>query len=152
MTTRLKLLLDECLGRPLADDIKSFHALKVQDLHDTSMANVGFTDEALIDYARDNNLILVTTESRLDEKRFPICTHPGIIVIQATSHHAELKSKMFKDLVQSGMRKRCNHAVTHLSLDKTGTRTVATFKERENAAGSVQIYKIDLANKTVLSE
>ena len=151
-TTSLRLLLDECLGRPLGDDIKSFKALKVQSVNDTLLANIGFEDEALIDYAREKNRILVTTESRLNEQRFQICTHPGIIVVQATKRHDALKSKMFKDLVLSGVRSRCNHAVTYLRLDDTGTRTVATFKERENATGPVQICKIDLTNKKVLSE
>ena len=120
--------------------------------NDTLLANIGFEDEALIDYAREKNRILVTTESRLNEQRFQICTHPGIIVVQATKRHDALKSKMFKDLVLSGVRSRCNHAVTYLRLDDTGTRTVATFKERENATGPVQICKIDLTNKKVLSE
>ena len=151
-TTSLRLLLDECLVRPLADNIKSFRALKVQYVNDTLLSNVGFEDEDLVNYARENNRILVTTESRLNEKRFLICTHPGIIVIKATKRHDVLKSKMFTDLMRSGIRRRCNHAVTYLRLDDTGTRTVATFKERENATGPVQICEIDLTKGKVLSE
>jgi predicted nuclease of predicted toxin-antitoxin system len=150
-TTNLRLLLDECVVRPIAEAIKSFRSLKVESVNDTLLANIGFQDEQLVEYARKSNRILVTSEGRLNEKQFPICTHPGIIVIKATQRHDALKSRMFKDLIRSGTRRRCNHAVTYLRLDDTGTRTVATFKERDDTTSAVGTSRIDLTSGKVLS-
>lgn len=155
MTTSLRLLLDECLVQPLADDIKTLsRSLKVEYVNDSLLRNIGFADSRLVNYARKQRRIVVTTEGRLNERQFQICTHPGIIVIKATKRHAALKSRMFRDLVRSGNRKRCNHAVTYLKLDESGTRTVATFKSREpdELLGVLRIYTVDLTNGNVLSD
>ena len=152
-TTSLRLLLDECVDRSLEDDIKRIsRSLKVEALSDLQLANMGYSDDNLVDYAREKDRIVVTTESRLSEKRFAICTHPGIIVIKATSRHSALKSRMFRDLALSGTRRRCNHAVTYLRLDKTGTRTLAIFKERDDSTGQIRSCTIDLTSGQVLNE
>ena len=155
VTTSLRLLLDECLVQPLAEDIKTLgRSLKVEHVNDSLLANIGFADVKLVAYAKKRRQIVVTTEGRLNEKRFSICTHPGIIVIKATKRHAALKSKMFRDLVRSGDRKRCKHAVTYLKLDDTGTRTIATFKFKEPAMaiGVLREYTVDLTSGSVLSD
>ena len=155
MTTRLRLLLDECLVQPLADDIKAFgRAVRVEYVNDSLLANIGFADSKLVDHARKRKQIVVTAEGRLNEKQFQVCTHPGIIVIKATKRHAAIKSRMFRDLVRSGNRRWCKHAVTYLKLDDTGTRTVATFKFKEppRAMGILRIYTVDLTTGNVLSD
>ena len=148
--TSLRLLLDECVDRTLADNIKALgRSLKVKSVGELSFANRGRSDEHIVEYATENNLIVVTTESRFNEDRFPICTHPGIIVIRAKTHHSSLKSRMFKDLARSGKRKRCNHAVTYLWLDKSGSRTLATFRERDSSTGKILSCTIDLSTGSV---
>lgn len=150
-TTNLRLLLDECVVRPMAEASKSFGSLKVEYVNDTLLANIGLQDEQLVEYARKNNRILVSVEGCLNEKKFPICIHPGIIVIKATRRHDALKSRMFKDLIRSGTRRRCNHSVTYWRLDDTGTRTVATFKERDDTTSAIGTSKINLTSGNVLS-
>ena len=119
-TTSLRLLLDECVDLTLRDDINALsRSLKVEWVGELPFANTGYSDQDIVKYATDNNRIIVTTESRFSEKQFPICTHPGIIVIKAVAHHASYKSRMFKDLAQSGLRRRCNHAVTYLRLNES---------------------------------
>ena len=152
-TTSLRLLLDECVDRRLKDEIEALgRSLRVESVGELPFANRGFSDEDVVRYATENNRIVVTTESRFNERQFPICTHPGIIVIKAIAHHSSWKSRMFKDLSQSGMRRRCNHAVTYLRLSETGNRTIATFKERDTSSGSILCCVVDLSNGRVLSE
>ena len=146
-TTNLRLLLDECVDQPLADSIKKISgSVKVQCVNELPISNLAFSDDKLVRYATERNQILVTTETRLNEKRFTICTHPGIIVIKAVQHHSEMKSGMLKDLILSGIRARCHHAVTYLKLSKAGNRTVATFKERDESSGIIQTSEVDLTN------
>lgn len=150
-TTSLRLLLDECVDRTLADDIKALgRSLRVECVSELPIANRGCSDEDIVKYARKNRRIVVTTESRFSEKQFPICTHPGIIVVKAITHHASLKSQMFGDLSRSGIRTRCNHAVTYLRLSEAGDRTLATFKERDDSTGQILSSTIDLSNGQVL--
>lgn len=146
-TTNLRLLLDECVDRSLADYIKQIsRSIKVQYVNELPISNTAFSDKRLIGYATENNQILVTTESRLNEIKFKLCTHPGIIVIRATQHHSTMKSRMFRDLILSGIRTRCRHAVTYLKLNKARTRTVATFKERDRSTGIIRTSEVDLTN------
>ncbi len=151
-TTSLRLLLDECVDRMLADAIKALgRSLRVECVGELPFANRGYSDEDIVRYATKHRRIVVTTESRFNEKQFPICTHPGIIVIKGITHHVSLKSQMFGDLSRSGIRTRCNHAVTYLRLSETGDRTLATFKEREDSTGKILSCTIDLSNGQVLS-
>jgi predicted nuclease of predicted toxin-antitoxin system len=149
LPTKLRLLLDECLEGPLAGDIAKHKALNVEWINDTLMASRGFTDQNVVDYAREQRRIVVTTEGRLNEKKFTICTHPGIVVLKATRRHASLRAGMFHALVASGHRSRCNHAVTYLKLDETATRTIALFKERDDN-GVVQETTIDLTQRVII--
>lgn len=43
-------------------------------------------------YAKRERRVLVTTEGRLNEKEYTICTHEGIIVINATRRHEAEKA------------------------------------------------------------
>lgn len=71
-------------------------------------------DEAVVGYAKRTNRIVVTTEMDMNEKRFRICTHPGIIVIGGNRHET-IQSGSFRQFMKSGMRKAANHAVTYLT-------------------------------------
>ena len=149
MANRLRLLLDECLQGPLAKDIGKHKSLDVEWINDTLMGNRGFADESVINYAREKRRIIVTPEGRLNEKKFTICTHPGIVVIKASKRHQSIKAGMFHDLVTSGLRSRCRHAVTYLKLDDTATRTIAIVKERDEM-GAIQETIFDLTQRTTI--
>ena len=150
MATKLRLLLDECLQGPLAEEIAKYSSLNVEWINDTLMANCGFEDEGVIAYARSERRIVVTPEGRLNEKKFKICTHPGIVVFKAARRHEAVKAGMFRDLILSGVRSRCRHSVTYLKLDDTRTRTIAVFRERDGQ-GNVQETVIDLTqNNTII--
>ena len=149
MTTKLRLLLDECLQAPLAEDIAKQKSLNVQWIKDTSMANCGIADTDIVNYARKNRRIVVTSEGRLNEKKFLVCTHPGIIVLKAIHRHEAVMAGMFRALVGSGVRARCRHSVTYLRRDSASTRTIAIFKERDDL-GVLQETVFDLEHRNVI--
>ena len=122
MKTDLRLLLDECLQAELAKEIKKWGALDTQWVNETKML-LSASDDELMDVARADNRILVTIENRINEKKYRLCTHPGIIVFKAKAQHDVVKAKLFKRFMLSGQRARARKAVTYLKMDSV------TFKE-----------------------
>jgi predicted nuclease of predicted toxin-antitoxin system len=119
LTTNLRLLLDECLQGELAEEIKNFGKVKAEWVCDIpSLRSRSVSDEELMKYAQTKKRILVTVEGRLDETRFEICTHAGIIVFRATKRHEAIKSELFKKLLRCGKRRLCKHAVTYLRMQE----------------------------------
>jgi len=147
LTTKLRLLLDECLEGPLAGEIAKYGALNVEYINDTFLSNRGTSDQAVVDYARQARRIVVTPETRLNEHQFSICTHPGILVIASRNHG--LRVKMFNDLMRSGVRARCHHAVTYLRINDHD-RTVVVFKERDDS-GIVHETLLELGDGPTLA-
>lgn len=116
MSTKLRLLLDECVPGPLVLEIQACTGILSVEVIDANhfMGNCRTPDDAVVAYATQEGRILVTTEGRLNEKKFKICTHPGIIVIKTSQKHESEKAKLFTRFMQSGHRGKCLHAVTKL--------------------------------------
>jgi predicted nuclease of predicted toxin-antitoxin system len=114
LTTKLALLLDECVQTHLAEEIGRCPGVsgveRIDDSHE--LGNCSTPDTRVMAHAVKTGRILVTVESRLNEERFPICTHPGIIVISGS--HALQKGALFSRFMRSGERKHAKHAVTYL--------------------------------------
>lgn len=129
MTTKLRLLLDECVQAPLAVQIQACPGILSTEHVNAGhvLGNSSTTDEAIMEYATKENRVVVTVEGRFDESRFPICTHPGIIVLKAPGRHEAEKAAMFRRFMQSGHRAKCRHAITALTLDR--------FERRERIEG-----------------
>jgi hypothetical protein len=116
LSTKLRLLLDECVPGPLVIEIQACTGILSVEVIDANhfMGNCRTPDEAVVAYATQENRILVTTEGRLNEKKFKICTHAGIIVLKVTQKHDAEKGRLFTRFMQSGHRGKCSHAVTKL--------------------------------------
>lgn len=99
--------IQECSGILNIESINAEHPL----------GNRKTPDKEIIRYATRENRIVITVEGRLNEKKFPICTHPGIIVFKAVKRHDAEKAKLFKRFMQSGHRSGSKHAVTRLRLE-----------------------------------
>ena len=137
MATDLRLLLDECLKHELADEIKKWSAVNAVWVND-SVILPSTEDDALMAEARSPNRILVTEESRLDERKFKICTHPGIIIFTAKKRHSATKADIFRCLMLSGHRKRAKKSVTILKVEDV------TFKEMgQSGFVGKQSYRCD---------
>jgi predicted nuclease of predicted toxin-antitoxin system len=121
LSTKLRLLLDECVPPVIAAEIKSCSGiLSVKSITaEHFLGNKKTPDEAVVDYARQVRRVVVTTETRLNEKKYTICTHPGIIVINATNRHELEKAKLFTRFMKSGHRAASKHAVTKLRVENS---------------------------------
>lgn len=113
MNTNLKLLLDECVTNPLAEMLKALpgtqKVVAVRDLMNSA------TDVQVVAYAKSVDMIVVTTETAMNERQFKICTHPGIIVLCGKNRHEEVMATSFKKFMLSGHRKKASHAVVYVS-------------------------------------
>jgi hypothetical protein len=119
LKTTLRLLLDECLQGELAEEIKNWKKVKAEWVCDIpSLRGRKVPDEELMRYAQSRKSILVTVEQRLNEVRFEICTHHGIVVFRAVKRHESIKAQIFRKLMLCGERALCKHGVTYLSTNE----------------------------------
>ena len=114
MSTNLRLLLDEAVTDVLANLIReSSSAINVEYVRELPIR--GATDLGVINYARQESRIVVTTETGMNHKTFPVCTHPGIIVLSGKQRHESIHAGMFQRFLLSGHRKEAEDAVTFLT-------------------------------------
>jgi predicted nuclease of predicted toxin-antitoxin system len=117
LNTNLRLLLDEAITDPLAHLIsQSSTAINVEYVRTLPIR--GTTDETVMNYARQSSRIVVTTETGMNHKTFPVCTHPGIIVLSGKRRHESIQAGMFQKFLLSGHRKEAQDAVTFLTEDR----------------------------------
>lgn len=119
MSTKIPLLLDECVPAQLSRDIAATPGISSLEAINAEhpLGNKGTPDNELVRYATAGGKILVTVEGRLNEKLYRICTHSGIIVIKATKRHETEQAKLFARFMRSGHRGKSAHAVTKLRLE-----------------------------------
>lgn len=114
MSTNLKILLDEAITNVLADEIRrSSSAINVEYMRELPIK--GAKDPEVMEYAKASNRIVVTTETGLNDKTFPVCTHPGIIVLKGRRRHESFHAGIFRRFLLSGKRTLARDAVTHIS-------------------------------------
>lgn len=115
MTTNLRLLLDEAITDPLAKMLMGCSsALNIEYIRDIPGMRET-SDDGVVQYATRENRIVVTTETGINEKKFKICTHPGIIILGGKRRHETIHAELFQRFMLSGHRKEVHHAVTYLS-------------------------------------
>lgn len=114
MNTDLRLLIDEAITEPLADLIRECSgAVRIEYVRELSIR--GSSDEDVVRYAKSTGRIVVTTETGMDERLYPVCTHPGIIVLGGIRRHDDFRMEIFRRFLLSGHRVRARDAVTHIS-------------------------------------
>jgi len=116
LTTKLRLLLDEQVPQQLAGALQRPSRLDVVCVRDTAVS--GKDDQAVINYARNERRIVVTTDLGISENSFPVCTHPGIIILRSRQQHVAIRGKVFQRFIRSGHRKHAKDAVTRLRHDE----------------------------------
>ena len=127
MATKLRLLLDECIPVHLMEEIRECSGvLNTESINaDHELGNRKTPDDVIVNHAKKTNRVVVTVEGRLNEKKYPICTHPGIIVLKAVKRHEVDKIRLFKRFMQSGHRNASKHAVTRLRVEGSNRRELA---------------------------
>lgn len=114
MTTNLRLLLDEAVTDVLAALIvESSSAINVEYVRDLPIK--GQSDPTVMEYAKKHRRIVVTTETGMNHRTFPICTHPGIIVLAGRNRHESIHAGNFQKFLLSGHRQEAQDAVTFLT-------------------------------------
>jgi len=117
----LRVLIDAAVTDPLAEELmkasclKSEYARDIPDLCDAP-------DDGIMEYAKRENRIVITTETAINERTFPICSHPGIIVLALRERHEAIGARIFQRFLLSGLRKHARDSVTYLSKGKAVVR------------------------------
>src|SRR5260370_18787601 len=114
LTTNLRVLIDEAVTDPLARELMKascLNALYVRDIPTLVEAS----DEAVMEFAKEDDGILITTETGINERAFKICSHPGIIIFATRDRHESIQAKVFQQFLLSGFRKHTKDAVTYLT-------------------------------------
>ena len=110
----LRVLLDENIPDELAQWMLRHPSLNAEYVR-LMPALKGREDKILMHYAGNTGRIMVTAESCINEKNFPICQHPGIIIFSSRRRHKDIHSDIFQRFMRSGHRKRASHSVIYLS-------------------------------------
>jgi predicted nuclease of predicted toxin-antitoxin system len=122
LSTNLRLLLDESVTDVLAELIQnSSSAINVEYVRDLSIK--GASDSAVMDYAREHRRVVLTTETGMNHISFPICTHPGIIVLAGRRRHELVQSGNFQRFLLSGRRREAQDAVTFVTENDVRIKT-----------------------------
>ena len=112
MGTDLRLLIDEAIQNDVAEDIvNSSSALNCEYVRDLTQLK-SKSDVEVMDYATAHRRIVLTTETKFDDKSFKICTHHGIIVVTTRSTYRVAPT--LKNFLLSGHRKEAENAVTFI--------------------------------------
>lgn len=100
---------------------ESSSAISVEYVRDLSIK--GGSDASVVDYARKHHRIVVTTETGINHVTFPVCTHPGIIVLSGKRRHESIHANHFRKFLLSGHRQHAQDAVTFLTEGEALIRT-----------------------------
>lgn len=120
--SRFKLMVDNDFGPTVAEAVNRIGSNVTAK---TSIEN-GFPDDAEDEklVAHDKNWIVLTHDGNtLNERRFPPCSHDGIIIIKEKRWFPESVVACLKALRKSGKASRVAHHVTHLFPDKAIVKT-----------------------------
>jgi predicted nuclease of predicted toxin-antitoxin system len=129
LSTDLKLLIDEAVPDPLAHAIQRISA--VRSLYARDVPEVaGKDDQVVMEFAHRQNRIVFTTERKF--KEFPVCTHPGIVILAVRERHESIRQRIFARFMRSGYRKHTKDNLTLLSTDQA---------EIEDHSGEVKTYR-----------
>jgi predicted nuclease of predicted toxin-antitoxin system len=115
------VLIDAAVTDPLAEELMKASCLRAEYARDNPDL-CDATDEAIMQYAKQEDRVVITTETGFTERAFPICSHPGIIVLALRERHEAIGAKIFQKFLLSGYRKYTKDALTHLYSDKAVVR------------------------------
>jgi predicted nuclease of predicted toxin-antitoxin system len=111
----LRLLIDEAVPDPLARAIQKISAIR--SLYARDLLEVaGKDDQTIMSFAVRENRIIFTIERKF--KEFPVCTHPGIIILTVRERHESIRQRVVAKFMRSGFRKHTKDNLTTLSTNQ----------------------------------
>lgn len=118
-TKYLKIMVDEDLLDPdIVDALKGIGVLHVKTLFECKLAQ-GTNDKAVVAKAKAKQRLLLTANYvDINERRFPPCTHGGIILIDHKQPTAKIVRERIKAFCASGRKSSAKGHVTYLKDGK----------------------------------
>lgn len=116
--SHLKLMVDETFGKPVADALnEAIASVKAKTTLECGFAQ-GTSDRELISKAKKLDRVLLTFDhNTIDKRRYPPCSHAGIIIIKDKQWTKESIVRELSAFGRSGNRKLVIHSVTYLHRD-----------------------------------
>ncbi len=122
------LLIDRDVPKSIAEFLRDSLHHDVADSYRASYER--FSDEEIVARAIEEHRIVVTRDQGYRRKgRFPICTHPGILILRNTSIEHQ-KTALIK-LTSSYNQTMIEHAITRVYVDRL---------EIESEKGQIRVY------------
>lgn len=114
----LKLMIDYTFGEAVAKKLNLLGKVRAQTTKAYGFpANV--QDEEIINTLKETKHLLLTHDyNTINERRYPPCSHDGIILIMDRQWTEESIFEKMKAFCESGYRKYAHHCVTRLYSDK----------------------------------
>jgi predicted nuclease of predicted toxin-antitoxin system len=114
----LRVLLDEDISGVLASAIDDYSGLLSVEYVCDMPGFSGTKDPNLLQYADQDNRVLITIDTDFNHKSCPPCTHKGIIRITTRNKHEAVQGGVLKRFLQSGYRVKVKNCVAYLSNGK----------------------------------
>lgn len=115
MTTKLRVLLDEDISGILANAIDDFSGILSVTYVNDMPGFKGTDDPPLLKFAEDDNRILITVDTDFNHRRYPPCTHKGIIRITTRNKHEAIQGGVLQRFLRSGHRVEVKNCVAYVS-------------------------------------
>jgi len=116
LNTSLRLLIDEAIEDDIADEIAAMQAFSTEYVRKIPHLK-GRSDKDVMNYARDEDRIVITFDHDYNSSNFPICTHPGIIRISSNCKNQTTVREIMRKFSLCGHRSETKHAIAHLTQD-----------------------------------
>lgn len=110
----LKVMIDEDFIDPRTIEcLKKLSSLKVKTIFECGF-QMGEKDAVLISSTEDFGVLLTGDKNTIDERKYPPCSHGGIIIVKHKRPSADEICKRMKAFCLSGHRALAKNHVTHL--------------------------------------
>jgi hypothetical protein len=114
----VRLLVDATVNHDLPHGLRTLR--QVQASHVGEHGFLRAADELIVPYATRHRMILLTNDTGISARRFPICTHAGVIVVDIAWRDPAGILARLRILWRSGLRSRLPHSVT--TIDDEGVK------------------------------
>ena len=111
-------MIDNTFGAPVAEKLNDLGAVTAKTTKEYGFSENAH-DDFIINKLRDTKHLLLTHDyNTINERKYPACSHGGIILIMNRRWTVETIHEDMKAFCKSGFRKHATHCVTRLYRKK----------------------------------
>jgi hypothetical protein len=107
-------MIDYAFGEPVANALNAIRVVNAKTTIEHGFRQNAEDEEIIRNIADDGYLFLTHDRNTIDERRFPPCSHGGIIIIRDKRWSEEKVFQRVRDFCLSGQKKLAPHCVTYL--------------------------------------